>query len=229
LKGALVKLSAALPASGDGAGRRAKPRVHLDSAPWTAPPDSVQHLSLLHRAVLEDRWVEATFVRARTILSTRRIAPYGLVAKATTWYVVWMGEDERLRVDRAASITVAELLRETFSRPARFDLEEFWTAWCRKQEGSGPQLTVTARVSRAALDALRHAALAPEEAPDEAPSSDALRPHCIRLRFGSVEEARSQLLAYGGSVEVLAPLALRLTLADFAVQASRIYGSQRVP
>ena len=229
LKGALLKLSAALPTSGDGAGRRAKPRVHLDSAPWTAPADSAQYLALLHRAVREDRWVRVTFLRARTIRSSRRIAPYGLVAKATTWYVVWAGEDEHLRVDRAASILEAELLRETFSRPARFDLEEFWTAWRRKKEGSGHQLTVTARVSRAALDALRHAALAPEEAPDATHLPDDLHPYCVRLRFSSIEEARSQLLAYGGSVEVLEPLALRLTLADFAVQASRIYSSQRVP
>jgi predicted DNA-binding transcriptional regulator YafY len=229
LKGALLKLSAALPSSGDGAGRRAKPRIHLDSAPWTAPADSVQHLALLHRAVLEDRWVRATFLRAHAILTSRRIAPCGLVAKAAMWYVVWAGEDERLRVDRAASIVEAELLRETFGRPAGLDLEEFWTSWCRKQEGSGRQLVVTARVSRAALDALRHAALAPEEVPDAADSHDVLRPHCIRLGFGSVEEARAQLLAYGGSVEVIEPLALRLTLADFAAQALRIYGAQRDP
>jgi predicted DNA-binding transcriptional regulator YafY len=151
------------------------------------------------------------------------------VAKATTWYVVWAGEDGRLRVDRAVGIVEAELLRETFSRPARFHLEEFWTAWCRKQEGSGPQFTVTARVSRAALDALRHAALALEDVADAMHLPDDLHPDCVRLRFSSIEEARSQLLAYGGSVEVLEPLALRLTLADFAVQASRIYGSQRVP
>jgi len=226
LKGALLKLSAALPASGDGAGRRAKPRVHLDSAPWTAPTDSAQYLALLHRAVLEDRWVRATFLRARTIRSSRRIAPYGLVAKATTWYVVWAGEDGRLRVDRAVGIVEAELLRDTFSRPARFDLEEFWTAWCREQEGSGPQLTVTARVSRAAFDALRQETLAPEEMPDAADPHDVVRPYCIRLTFRSVEEARAQLLAYGGSVEVLEPLALRLTLADFAIQTAEVYAAR---
>ncbi len=223
LKSALVKLSAAFPASDDGVGRRTQPRIHLDSAPWTAPVDSAQYLALLHRAVLEDRWVRATFLRARTIRSSRRIAPYGLVAKATTWHVVWAGEDEHLRVDRAASILEAELLRETFSRPARFDLEEFWTAWRRQQEASGPQLAVTVRASRAALDALRQGALAPEDAPDATHLSADLRPHCVRLRFGSIEEARSQLLAFGGSVEVLDPLALRLTLADFAEQALRVY------
>jgi predicted DNA-binding transcriptional regulator YafY len=139
---------------------------------------------------------------------------------------VWAGEDGRLRVDRAVGIVEAELLRDTFSRPARFDLEEFWTAWCRKQEGSGPQLAVTARVSRAALDALRHAALAPEEAPDATHLPDDLHPYCVRLRFSSIEEARSQLLAYGGSVEVLEPLALRLTLADFAEQTARVYAAR---
>jgi predicted DNA-binding transcriptional regulator YafY len=59
--------------------------------------------------------------------------------------------------------------------------------------------------------------------PDAADPHDVVRPYCIRLTFRSVEEARAQLLAYGGSVEVLEPLALRLTLADFAEQAVRVY------
>jgi hypothetical protein len=43
------------------------------------------------------------------------------------------------------------------------------------------------------------------------------------MRFARVQEARSYLLAFGASVEVLDPLALRLTLADFAEQALRVY------
>jgi predicted DNA-binding transcriptional regulator YafY len=83
-------------------------------------------LSTLHQAVLEDRWVRATFNRAHDIRSVRRIAPYGLVAKATTWYLVWAGEDAQLRVDRLARILDVELESETYARPEAFDLAEFW-------------------------------------------------------------------------------------------------------
>jgi hypothetical protein len=62
-----------------------------------------------------------------------------------------------------------------------------------------------------------------EVLPQTVESQDALRPHCVRIMFGSIEEARSQLLAYGGSVEVIEPLALQLTLADFAREIAAVY------
>lgn len=224
LKGALRKLSAALPAAHSDAERRVKQRIHLDSVPWSTPQESLQCLSTLHQAVLEDRWVQVTFERVDRIQSARRIAPHGLVAKAATWYVVWAGEDGRLRVDRVARVLEAELERGTFTRPEDFDLSGFWNAWCRNQEASGPHLLVTVRVSSAALDDLQSSsAVSIEVAGEGAGPRDVLRPHCVRMRFASVEEARSRLLAYGGSVEVLEPLALRLTLADFAEQAVRVY------
>jgi predicted DNA-binding transcriptional regulator YafY len=228
LKGALAKLSSALPAAHSDAELRMRQRIHLDSIPWSAPQESVPHLSALHRAVLEDRWVRVTFLRARAIRSVRRIAPYGLVAKATTWYVVWAGEDGRLRADRVSRILEAELERKTFARPADFDLGLFWGEWCRKQEAGGPYLLVTARVSSTALEEFERAlALRLEVAPQAGEPRDPLHPHCVRMRFESVEEARSHLLAYGGSVEVVEPLALRLTLADFAEQALGVYARRR--
>ena len=54
------------------------------------------------------------------------------------------------------------------------------------------------------------------------------RPHVVRIAFGSIEEARTQILALGGSVEVLQPLSLRRTVADFAQQTVRVYGEERV-
>ena len=224
LRGALGKLASALPLVRSDMEARMRQRIHLDSIPWSAPAEAVPHLSALHRAVLDDRWVKATFLRAGGNRSERRIAPYGLVAKATTWYVVWCGDDDRLRVDRVSRVDDAMILRDTFVRPTGFSLADFWSAWCRKQEAGEPWLCVTARVSGAALRELeRSAALCPEPAPGASRPHDPLRPHGIRMRFATVLEARSHLLAFGGSVEVLEPLALRLSLADFAGQALAVY------
>ncbi|MGD9676326.1 MAG: helix-turn-helix transcriptional regulator, partial [Candidatus Bipolaricaulia bacterium] len=224
LRGALGKLASALPPIRSDVEPRMRQRIHLDSVPWSAPLEAVPHLATLHRAVLDDRWVRATFLRAGGARSERRIAPYGLVAKATTWYVVWAGEDERLRADRVARVVEARLLPESFARPGGFDLSQFWTEWCRKQETGVPWVAVTARVSAAALGELERSAglhLAPFPEVDR--PRDALRPLGVRMRFGTIEEARSHLLAFGSSVEVLDPLALRLTLADFAEQTARVY------
>lgn len=87
-----------------------------------------------------------------------------------------------------------------------------------------PWLSVTARVSEAALRELeRSTALRLEPVPGVLGPRDGLRPHGVRVRFATIEEARAHLLAFGGSVEVLDPLALRLSLADFASQTLRVY------
>jgi hypothetical protein len=46
------------------------------------------------------------------------------------------------------------------------------------------------------------------------------------LTFAGLEAARSRLLVFGGAIEVLEPLALRLSLADFAAQAVARYAAQ---
>jgi predicted DNA-binding transcriptional regulator YafY len=224
LQGALGKLAAALPPVRSAVESRMRQRIHLDSVPWSAPSEAAPHLATLHRAVLEDRWVRGTFLRAGGVKSARRIAPYGLVAKATTWYVVWAGEDGRLRVDRVTRVLEATLSRDVFTRPVDFDLSEFWAEWCRRQESGEPWVAVTARVSAAALGELeRSTGLRLELCPGLDQPPDALRPRGVRMRFARVQEARSYLLAFGASVEVLDPLALRLTLADFAEQVLRVY------
>jgi predicted DNA-binding transcriptional regulator YafY len=228
LKGALLKLSASLPATRGDVERRVRQRVHLDSIPWAATREPVRHLSALHRAALEDRWVRVTFERARQIRSERHIAPYGLVAKATTWYVIWAGDDGRLRVDRVSRILEADLEDRAFERPADFDLAKFWSAWCERQEANGSRFEVTACVSDAALDALRSvAAVRVDAMPANRTPTDSVRPHRVRMTFGSIEEARGDLLAFGGSVDVVEPLALRLTLADFAQQTLDVHRAPR--
>jgi hypothetical protein len=45
----------------------------------------------------------------------------------------------------------------------------------------------------------------------------------MNLSFESPTEARSSLLALGGGVEVLEPLALRLSVQDYAEQIIKLY------
>ena len=44
---------------------------------------------------------------------------------------------------------------------------------------------------------------------------------CVGIAFDDFEQARALLLAYGGAVEVLEPLALRLSIADYAEQIAQ--------
>jgi predicted DNA-binding transcriptional regulator YafY len=45
----------------------------------------------------------------------------------------------------------------------------------------------------------------------------------ITLEYESFEEARRMVLSFGGAIEVLEPLALRLSVEDFSKQTLKIY------
>jgi hypothetical protein len=45
----------------------------------------------------------------------------------------------------------------------------------------------------------------------------------LEISFESFEAARKQVLALGGEAEVLEPLALRLSVQDFAAQILQVY------
>jgi hypothetical protein len=47
----------------------------------------------------------------------------------------------------------------------------------------------------------------------------------LTLTFESLFAARERLLPFGAAVEVLSPLPLRLSLADFATQIVALYGT----
>jgi predicted DNA-binding transcriptional regulator YafY len=218
LKGALLKLAAALPVGREAAQERVRQRIHLDPLPWSYAAQPIPHLATLHRAAFDDSLVDVTFQRIHRIRSDQQIAPYGLVAKATTWHVVWAGQDGRIRVDRVDRVLEARITRTRFDRPPDFDLPAFWQAWCRQHGANRPRYVVTLWADDAV------AGLAGERWGDasetiEGASGDGRQ--LLRVSFPSLEEARAQLLALGGAVEVIEPRALRLTLADFARQSLR--------
>ncbi len=229
LKHALTKLAASRPGVRSGAGETIQAKVHLDSVPWSAPQETAEHLSVLYQGVMEGRWMRVTLQRAQDVRSERRIAPYGLVAKVTTWYVVWAGADGFLRVDRVSRVLEAHLERDVFVRPQGFDLAAYWRAWCQRAEANRMVLPVTARVSPEGLAELStRGARETIRRVEEPVLPDSPRPYVVHISFGSIDEARTQILALGGSVEVLEPLALRRTLADFAQQTLRAYSEEHV-
>lgn len=218
LKGALLKLAAALPAGREDAQERVRQRIHLDPLPWSYTAQATPHLATLHRAAFDDRLVDVTFQRIHRIRSDQRIAPYGLVAKATSWHVVWAGQDGRIRVDRVDRVLDARITEIRFDRPLGFDLTAFWQAWCRQHAANRPRYLVTLWADEPV------AALAGErwgDAVDAIEDSSCDNRRLLHVSFASLEEARAQLIALGGAVEVIDPRALRLSLADFARQSLR--------
>ena len=222
LRGAMLKLSAALPAARQAARSRVTDRILIDSDPGRGHPRATEHLGTLYEATMSDRWVRATFVRPFEILATRRIAPHGLVSRGGYWFVVWAGEDDHYRVDRLTQIRSAELENDTFDRPSDFALQAFWAEWTERQLASRPEFEVQLLVRDDAVKYVEDELGAREGVFYGVPApSESWTP--MTATFPFLGEARRAILALGGAVEVLGPEPLRLSIRDFAEQIRGVY------
>jgi len=229
LKTALLKLTAALPASRRGDEERTRQRIHLDSTGWFQPEETTPHLQTIYQAVWEDRKLRLTLrLKFGALFEAeieRAVAPYGLVAKANVWHLVCAVAD-RLRVYRVSDVLDASLSDEHFQRPDGFALVNFWKAWCEEYEENRPRYPVTLRIAPDLIPML------PRLLGDhiltliEQTRPDAEGRLVLTLPFETLEDARSRILGWGRAVEVLEPPALRLSVADYAAQIVALYSSE---
>jgi predicted DNA-binding transcriptional regulator YafY len=221
LKAALLKLSAAVPASLRQQQIQARQRIHLDAAWWFQPEEPLPCLQTLQQAVWQDRLLQVTYQGDFEARSVHVVAPYGLVAKASVWYLVY-AQTGYTRAWRVSHILSAEILSKSFERPADFDLAAFWLQWCEEFEKERPQYRVLAQVSPGLAPWLPR-----ENHQDGAdlptPASQREGWQVMSLNFENFETARTRILGFGGAIEVLEPLALRTSVADYAAQIRSIY------
>jgi predicted DNA-binding transcriptional regulator YafY len=236
LKAALRKLSAALPAERRQEEAWVRQRLHLDWSGDDPADEPVPHLAVLKEAVWDDRqlWLAHRIPSSPAMVVLERLVdPLGLVTLRGDWHLV-CSADGRLRVYRVAGLLDARLTGERFERPAGFDLGAFWAGWRAEQEANRRRYTATVRVSPDIVPWLPQLLGAPvQDEINAATRPDAPRDPAgwirLRLSFDSLEAARSRLLGLGAAVEVLAPLPLRLSLADYAAQIAALYGKAPGP
>lgn len=227
LQAALRKLAAALPAARQPELAGVPQRIHLDWTPWTVPGGPAPHLARIQQALWHEKLLDLTyrspFFGDWIAPLHIQAAPYGLVAKAGGWYLVCAVGDH-LQVIPVSSILEAVSLAVGFSRPASFDLPAFWQAWCAAELERRPRYNVCLRLAPEGLPILRRRFAAQlDQALRLAPPAAQDGWRQVVLDFESQEDARTFLLGCGRVVEVLAPLALRLSLVDFARQVVDFY------
>lgn len=225
LKAALLKLAAAIPLSVRENQAQAHQRIHLDATWWFQGQEPTPLLVTIKQAVWQDRLLKMTYQGDFNYIGEQVVAPYGLVAKASVWYLVY-AHAERIRVRRISRILSVELLSEPFLRPADFDLADFWHTWCAQHEQDRPAYQVQALVSPALAERLP--SLLQENQPDVLNTPPTMTDEGwqrMTLHFESFEAARTRLLGLGGAVEVLTPLALRRSMADYAYQVQNLYAA----
>jgi predicted DNA-binding transcriptional regulator YafY len=237
LKAAMRKLAASVSRVYQRDEARVRQRLYIDAVWWHHQDGGGPRLRTLHEAVWQDRCVEIRYhMPPLGQEMVQRVAPYALVAKGGLWHLVY-AVAEGMRVVRVRSLTGVQATMEPFERSDTFDLVSFWRSWCEQREAARTFYTVTVLLAPRLMDGFPYALSEyltgdVEEVRDDKEvggEKEAGKAGWYRatLAFESLEEARQQLLALGGGVEVLTPVALRWSMQDYACQILRAYDGGR--
>jgi predicted DNA-binding transcriptional regulator YafY len=224
LQSALLKLSAALPADHRETEHEIRQRIHLDSTWWQQGEEQVPHLQTVQEGVWQNQLLLIVYRPFFGVEMERLVAPYGLVAKAGIWYLVY-SRNETLDVRRVSNLIRVTLTDQSFERPKDFDLADFWALWAGETERFLSDFTVRVRVSPDLIPELpRYFGSQIRTKISQAEPVDDEGWIEVELSFESFQAARDRLLGFGRGIEVLEPEAMRLSIQDFAEQILALYG-----
>jgi predicted DNA-binding transcriptional regulator YafY len=227
---ARLKVLAALPAELRPRAARLVERFHLDASGWFQSDEPVPHLAALSEAVWGARRVEIGYRRGGDLVAggdavARVIDPLGLVLKAGVWYVVANVEGQ-VRTYRVSRVVSAQVLDETFERPARFDLPSWWAESSSAYEREAPRIEIEVRLRDDGLaklaDEFGNRAVRDARRLGE-PDADGWQR--LRLSVDWPAEAAGRMLRLVPDVEVLQPATLRDEIVGLARQALARYAS----
>jgi predicted DNA-binding transcriptional regulator YafY len=193
---ALEKLRGGLSDIQRRAAEKVRGRIFIDQRRWNQSDPPIEKLSLLRRAVWDDRRVEITYEDRLRTVTTRAVDPYGLVSKAGVWYLVaYTPEGFRsFRVDRMKQVSERN---ERFERAPDFDLDAHWRESAAKIVASQPQFPVVLRVKPDAMEMV--CSYWPTERADDRDES------LIRVLFSSEDAAVFHIVGWDEGVELLEP------------------------
>ncbi|MEU1007255.1 WYL domain-containing protein [Streptomyces sp. NPDC005890] len=224
LGSALRKVMAALPAPHRPAAEVTSRRVLVDATRWMSGPRRAVDLDVLQDAVFSDRRLRLRYRHSgEREPRTYTVDPYGLVAKAGTWYLVAdrRGRPQLFRADRVRS---ARLLDEPVRRRPGVELADAWEVLRRQVEERKDAVEVTVRVRRDRLDLFQRMAAAQLTA---VPDDDGVGEWVTaRLAYPTLRAVR-QLLAFTDQVEILDPPEARAELLAAARSVTALYEGSR--
>jgi predicted DNA-binding transcriptional regulator YafY len=141
----MIKLQASLPLPHQREASVAQERIHIDLTGWNNTKEAVPMLPTLLEAVWHERKLVITYNRGECDAVERVLAPLGLVAKGSAWYLV-AGIEDTIRSYRVSRVQSAEMLEERCERPAGFDLAAYWKQSAVEFKNQFPRYEVTIRV-----------------------------------------------------------------------------------
>ena len=207
---ALAKLMAAMPEGQRERAASMRQRLYVDPLGWRGTTENLSMLPVVQDAVTNDRKLWMRYRSAGKDPEERVVAPLGLVAKAMTWYLVAQAE-AGLRTYRVSRIETARMLDEAVTRPAEFDLAEYWTASNQRFQNERHRYMATLRIepnSARWILAHQNSTIVPDADPGDRVDWVTLVAH-----FDAEDQAVFVVCGLGSRVDVIEPESLRLRMA----------------
>jgi len=222
LKAAILKLTSSFTDDHYEHADYLRQRLHLDAASWFQTDEPVPHLKTVQEAAWQDRQLVLSYRRRNGTVSERTILPYGLVAKASIWYLV-AATDKGMRVYRVSRIESVQMTQTHFARPQDFDLAKFWTDWVIGYKTSLPKYPVTLRIGPDLIPVLPYILGDDVRSLVEQVQPDSEGWRVVDYTFERIEEAQTYVLGMGASVDVIAPEELRASVLKLATDVVAHY------
>ncbi len=220
---ALRKLLSALPETVRRDAEYVRERIHIDGAGWHSAPSRVSHLQTVQQAVWEQRKLRIGYRSRDADAAERTVAPLGLVAKSSIWYLVAMEEreDDPYRTFRLSRLHGAVMLDEIFARPEGFDLAAHWERSMERFKISLPRYPAKVRVASARWEAFAGEKYVKTVSCEEVRGREEME---ADVEFNTLESARDTVMKYGRDAEALAPEELRAAVREECLAAAALYG-----
>ncbi|HZF31788.1 MAG TPA: YafY family protein [Gammaproteobacteria bacterium] len=217
-EGAWIKLQASLPVEVRAQAEFVRQRILIDPRGWRDVGESLLCLPVLLEALWRGRQLRFVYERG-TDGGERLVTPLGLVARASSWYLV-ADKGEQRRTYRVSRIRQAAVLDEPCARPAGFDLAAHWEQSSSEFREGLPRFYATFRVTPSAIVWIRYRG---SRVVEEVPDGDGFR---VRMRFEIEDEAVHLALGLGHGVELLEPATLRERVRAGAEALVRVYAAE---
>jgi predicted DNA-binding transcriptional regulator YafY len=216
LRSALRKLLAALPEPLREEASAAERASYTDPARWGRDREDPPALAGLQAAVMNRVQVEIRYRKPGREAEWRRVDPYGLVAKAGTWYLL-AGTAAGRRTFRVSRIEEVAATEDPVVLPERFDLAHEWQRAERDFARRMSLVEVDLEVARTAvlpLTATLKGWVEYEEVDSEGSGNASSDWRRLRASFPHLEAAAVHLAPFGSRVRVSSPLELRRRLLE---------------
>ena len=185
-------------------------------------------LPLLQKAVIQSKRIEFEIRWPRPGQSGRYAAdPLGLVAAAEDWYLV-AGIEGFARAYPLSMIRDVVIARHPSVRPPDFDLAAFWVGLEKRARASRPSFRTVLAIDRVLVQELSGQVTESAAEILDAASPDSAGGILVSVTIPDLPAARSFALAHGSAVAVVEPIALAMSVKEFARQTVLRYSRPRV-